>query len=312
MVLGFLTLLTTISLASITSLAQNRNPKIVTTFLPIYLFTKAIAGSNSQVDILIPPGAEVHDYQATPNNIRSLAQGDILVMNGLGIEEFLDKLIANAGNSQLVQIDSSEGIEPIDDEEGHLHNHEGHHHDEAGHHHDEKKGHHHEEGNPHVWLDPILAQQQVANIRDGLIETDPGNALTYRRNANAYIRQLDDLHEEFRQRLKPFRGCRFIAFHDAFPYLAQRYGLVQIAVVELPEDSITPRDIQQIRNEAEEHNIKALLSESGVNDRRITSIAEDLNLSIEILDPLESGETNPQYYFQVMRNNLESLEKACQ
>ena len=105
----------------------------------------------------------------------------MLVENGLGIEEFLSGLIANAGNSQLQQIDSSKGIEVIEEEHEHEHEHEG---EEHGH------GHHHEEGNPHVWLDPVMAQQQVATIRDGLIAIDPNNADNYRTNADAYIQQL--------------------------------------------------------------------------------------------------------------------------
>ncbi|MBE9169939.1 zinc ABC transporter substrate-binding protein [Pleurocapsales cyanobacterium LEGE 06147] len=288
---------TTISVGTLASVAQNQqNTRIIATFLPIYMFTRGVTGDDAQVDILIPPGAEVHDYQATPGNVRELARADILVKNGLGMEEFLEQLIANAGNPQLKQIDSSQGIEPIEDD----------HDDDHGH------GHEHEEGNPHVWLDPVLAQQQVANIRDGLIEADPANAETYRTNAAAYIEQLQQLDEEFTQRLAPVRGCKFIAFHDAFPYLARRYGLEQMAIVELPEDSITPSDIQRVAEAVEQYQVKALLSEPQVDDKRLQQIANDLNLPVEQLDPIESGEADPQYYFQAMEQNLQSLERACQ
>ncbi|MGB7442488.1 MAG: zinc ABC transporter substrate-binding protein [Coleofasciculaceae cyanobacterium] len=271
--------------------------KIIATFLPVYLFTKAVAGSEAQVDILISPGTEVHDYQATPEDAKTLAEADVLVENGLGIEEFLKDLVANAGNSELKQIDASEGIEVIEED--------------AGHDHGEEHGHHHEGGNPHVWLDPVLAQQQVANIRDGLIEADPTNAEIYRTNADTYIQQLQQLDNEFSQRLAVLKGCKFITFHDAFPYLAQRYGLEQMAVVEIPEDNITPSDIQRVKNAAEEFQVKALLSEPGIEDKRVQQISNDLNLPLEAINPLESGETDPQYYFEVMRNNLASLEKAC-
>ena len=277
----------------------NSSSKIVTTFLPIHLFTKAVVGDTAEVDILISPGAEVHDYQATPGDARLLAQADILVENGLGMEEFLSGLVANAGNSQLQQIDASEGIEAIKEE-----------HDDHGH--DHGHGHSHEEGNPHVWLDPVLAQQQVANIRDGLIAIDPNNANSYRTNANAYIQQLQQLDSEFRQRLAPVRGCNFITFHDAFPYLAQRYGLRQEAIVEIPEDSITPQDIRRVQRIASLYQVKALFTEPGIEDRRIEQISSDLNIPLEEIDPLESGQTNPQYYFQAMRRNLAALLRACQ
>ncbi|NET05550.1 MAG: zinc ABC transporter solute-binding protein [Symploca sp. SIO2B6] len=288
----------------------NSSPKIVTTFLPIHLFTKAVVGDTGQVDILISPGTEVHDYQATPDDAKLLAQADVLVENGLGMEEFLSALVANAGNSELKQIDSSEGIEAIEEE--HEEHEEGEHgHDE--HEHEEgKHGHHHEEGNPHVWLDPVLAQQQVANIRDRLIESDPSNADSYRSNAEAYIQQLQQLDSEFQQRLAPVKGCNFITFHDAFPYLAQRYGLQQEAIVEIPEDSITPQDIQRVQQAADQYGVKALFTEPGIEDKRIQQISSDLNLPLEVIDPLESGETDPQYYFQAMRGNLEALLRACQ
>lgn len=273
--------------------------QIVTTFLPIHLFTQAIVGDGGQVDILIDPGTEVHGYQATPEDAKTLTQANVLIKNGLGMEEFLENLIDNTGNTQLQQIDASQGIEVLEEEEHGEHDHGEEHH------------HHHEAGNPHVWLDPVLAQQQVANIRDGLIVADPDNADIYTINADAYIQQLQQLDNDFSQRLAPMRGCKFITFHDAFPYLAQRYGLQQEAIVEIPEDNITPRDIQRVQTATEQFQVKALITEPGIRDKRIEQISADLNLPLEAIDPLESGETDPQYYFQVMRNNLAALERAC-
>ncbi|MEL6788178.1 MAG: zinc ABC transporter substrate-binding protein, partial [Cyanobacteria bacterium J06607_15] len=128
----------------------------------------------------------------------------------------------------------------------------------------------------------------------------------------AEYKHLQQLDSEFEQRLAPVAGCNFITFHDAFPYLAQRYGLQQEAIVEIPEDSITPRDIQRVQQAAEEYQVKALLTEPGIEDKRIEQISSDLNLSLEAIDPIESGDTDPQYYFQAMRGNLEALERACQ
>ena len=163
-----LTCLGAIALSTATTAQNNSSPKIVTTFLPVHLFTKAVVGDTGEVDILISPGAEVHDYQATPDDAKLLSEADVLVENGLGIEEFLSGLIANAGNSNLQQIKASEGIEVIEGEhDEHEEEHDEHEGEEHGH------GHHHEEGDPHVWLDPVLAQQQVATIRDGLIAIAP-------------------------------------------------------------------------------------------------------------------------------------------
>ena len=108
------------------------------------------------------------------------------------------------------------------------------------------------------------------------------------------------------------KGCKFITFHDAFPYLARRYGLQQEAIIEIPEDSMTPQDLQRVQQAAKQYQVTALFTEPGIEDKRIQQISSDLNLPIGTIDPLESGETDPQYYFQAMRGNLEALERGCQ
>ncbi len=305
--LGVAVLITTASLGNISSVAQNRDgTKIVATFLPIYMFTKGVTGENGEVELLIPPGADPHEYQATPKNARTIAAADVLVKNGLGLEEFLEKLVDATGNSQLQEIDASQNIQPIEEEEDD-HDHHDHDHDHDHHHH-----HSHEEGNPHVWLDPVLAQQQVKNIRDGLIKSDPNNTTTYQTNANIYLQKLQQLDQEFKTRLTPFQGCKFIVFHDAYPYLAKRYNLQQIAVVELPQDNITPKDIQRVINTTKKYQVKGLLAEIGFNDSRMQQIAKDVGLPIKKLDPINSGLLDPENYFTAMRNNLKSLEEVCQ
>lgn len=289
--LGLVGLIVTMSLGSFGSVAQNRSAtKVVATFLPMYMFTKAVAGESGEVEILIPPGTNPHEYQATPENVRTIAEADVLVKNGLELEEFLEKLITAAGNSKLKEIDASQNIKPLK-EDDHEHSHEA--------------------GNPHVWLDPVLAQKQVINIRDGLVKANPKNAAIYQTNADTYIKKLQQLDQEFKTRLAPLKGCKFIAFHDAYPYLAKRYNLQQMAVVELPQDNITPRDIQRVIKAAKEYQVKGLLSETGYNDSRMQQIAKDIGLPIKMLDPLNSGSLDPQHYFTAMRNNLKSLEEVC-
>jgi zinc/manganese transport system substrate-binding protein len=293
--LGLEGLIVSISAGCLATKGQEANsPQIITTFFPIYMFAKAVTGENAQVEILITPGTSPHEYQATPADAIAIAEADVLVKNGLGLEEFLDKLIAAAGNSQLKQIDSSKGIEPIEEEE-----HEG------------EEHHHHEGGNPHFWLDPVLAQQQVINIRDGLIDADPNNAEQYTANATVYLQQLQELDREFQTRLTPVKGCKFIAFHDAYPYLAKRYGLHQMAVVELPEDNIAPRDLQRIINAAKEFQVKGFLSERGTDDSRIKQISNDLGLPVKVIDPIVAGPLDSNYYLTAMRNNLTALEEVC-
>lgn len=275
---------------------------IVATFLPVYLFTKAIVGDVAKVDVLVKPGTDIHEYQSTPDNVRAIATGSILVKNGLGLEEFLEGTVKNAKNPKLVEIDASKGIKVMDDGspvekiKGEKHDHK---HDQAL-------------GNPHVWLDPVLAKQQVINIRDGLIAADGQNKQTYQTNAAAYIQELDNLNKEFEQTLGKTPNCTFITFHDAFSYMAKRYNMKQVAVVELPEDKLAPGDIQAVINTVRKYKVKVLFSEPGIDNKLLTSLAQDLNLTLYSLNSLETGERNPQYYFQAMRDNLKSLATGCQ
>ncbi len=288
--------------AASTPVVPSEKTKVVTTFLPIYLFTQAVAGDAADVAILVPPGTEVHDYQATPDNVKAIATANVLVKNGLGLEEFLEGTVKNAQNPNLTEIDASKGIKPLNEispiettttkEKDHDHAHAG--------------------GNPHVWLDPVLAKQQVINIRDGLIAADPRNKTTYEANAAAYIQQLETLNREFQQTLQKTPNCTFITFHDAYPYLAQRYNIKQVAVVEIPEDQLSPADVQNTVNTVKKYNVKALFSEPGVDNKLLKSLSQDLNLNLRTLDSLETGETNPQYYFQAMKANLQTLQTACQ
>jgi zinc/manganese transport system substrate-binding protein len=279
--------------------------KIVTTFLPIYLFTKAVAGDVADVEILLPPGTDVHEYQATPDDVKAIATAKVLIKNGLGMEEFIGDTIKNAENSQLVEIDSSQGIKVIEDNDSVKEK------IDTDHHHDHDHKHEHPNGNPHVWLDPILAKQQIINIRDGLIAADPKNKETYQNNAAVYLQKLDNLNSEFEQTLNKTPNCTFITFHDAFSHLAKRYQLKQVAVVEIPEDQLSPADVKKTINTVRKYQVKALFSEPGVDNKLLDNLSQELQLTLYPLKSLESGETNPEYYFQAMKDNLQNLATGC-
>jgi len=279
---------------------QKQKIKVVATFLPMYWFTKAVTGDTAQVEVLIPPGMEVHDYQATPETVKAIATANVLVKNGMGMEEFLNDTVKNAENTKLIKINASKGIKPLEKISPVV---------RAGKSDDHNHDHH--EGNPHVWIDPVLAKQQVTNIRDGLIAADPTNKATYEANAGNYIKQLESLHKEYQQTLQKYPNCTFVTFHDAYPYLAQRYNLKQEAVVEIPEDQLSPTDVQNAVNAAKKYNVKALFGEPGIDNKLLTSLSQDLKLTLRPLDPLETGQPDPQHYFTAMRANLQNLEAAC-
>ncbi|MFH7023895.1 MAG: metal ABC transporter solute-binding protein, Zn/Mn family [Heteroscytonema crispum UTEX LB 1556] len=285
--------------AATTASPQPGKTKVVATFLPMYWFAKAVAGNAADVEILVPPGTEVHEYQATPNNVKAIASANVLVKNGLGLEEFLEDTVKNAQNSKLAEIDASKGIKALNEISPIVKTTK------------EQKDHEHDKGNPHVWLDPVLVKQQVSNIRDSLIAADPANKATYETNAANYIKELDNLNNEFQQTLQKTPNCTFITFHDAYPYLAQRYNLKQVAVVEIPEDQLAPTDVQNAVNAVKKYKVQALFGEPGVDNKLLKSLSKDLNITLQTIDSLETGETDPQHYFKAMRSNLQTLETAC-
>ena len=270
---------------------------VVTSFLPITLFTEAVAGECATVTSLIPPNLGPHDFQATPADISALSNASVLVKNGLGMEYFLDKLITSANNNSLQVVDTSRGVAVIrsDDDQ-----------DEAkqG---DQEYG----EVNPHIWLDPLRAVQQVENIRDGLVKADPDCADGYTKRAAAYASQLKGLNTTIATQLKPFRGQTFIAFHDFAPYFAERYGLKADFVVDVPEMNPTPEDLQRVSKKVQQSQLKALLSEPQEGDRSFNALALDLGVKVVTFDPLETGSEQaskqPDTYFQVMDKNVVSL-----
>jgi zinc/manganese transport system substrate-binding protein len=276
--------------------------EVVTTFLPITLFTRAVAGDCATVTALVPPTTGPHDFQAKPGDLAALRQARVLVKNGLEMEAFLDKLVASAGNSKLAVIDSSRGIATIGSPEEH----------DPGHGHGQ--GHSHGEVNPHIWLDPLRAVQQVETIRDGLVKADPSCAEGYKRNAAAYTAELRALNDELATQLKPYRGKTFIAFHDFAPYFAQRYNLKADFLVDVPELNPSPADLRRVAAEVRQTQLKALLSEPQEGQRSFNTLAKDLGIKISVFDPLETGSdqsaSEPQTYVVVMRRNVADLIQA--
>tara|TARA_Y100000991_G_scaffold22156_1_gene14247 strand:+ start:3024 stop:3941 length:918 start_codon:yes stop_codon:yes gene_type:complete len=281
--------------------------EVVTTILTSTLFTKAVAGECANVTSLLPVGADSHAYQARPQDVASLGKAQVLVINGLGMESFLEPVLKGAENKELITIDSSAGIKPLEMEEE----------DDHAHHHDHDHGHHHhghgdEAVNPHVWLDPTLAAKQVENIRDGLMKADPSCADGYRNRADAYIAKLQELDGELATQLAPFKGRTVVSFHEALPYFTRRFGLSDEALVTLPEDQPSPADVQRINKVLKDNKIAGVLTEPGGGSAALQSLATDLNLRLEVFDPLElvpeAAKRTPELYIEVMRSNGDAVK----
>jgi zinc transport system substrate-binding protein len=292
--------------------------QVITTFAPMTQFTQAVAGDRAKVTQLLPANIGPHDYQSKPEDVQKLAQADVLVQNGLEMEEFLDDLVKNAGNGRLKTIDTSQGVPSIKNEaepEGH-----------ADHDHKDEKpaeksatagksgeAHDHGEFNPHIWLDPKRVIKQVENIRDGLIAADADGKAIYTANAAAYIEKLKQLDTEITAKLKPYSGKTFVTYHDFSPYFAQSYGLKAEFLVDIPEENPAPEDVKRVIEAAKASGLKTLLSEPQAGDNRFAALAKDLQVKVSTFDPAETAnpeDLQPDGYLRVMRQNASNLEGA--
>ncbi len=282
---------------------ETKKIQIVTTILPITEFTHAVVGDQAEVTQLLPANVSPHDYQAQPADVQAIATADILVKNGLELESYLDNLIKNAENPDLVIIDSSQGITPIayakEDEHEHEHEHDNHH--------------HHGDFDPHIWLDPKRAITQIENIRDGLIAADPTGKEQYTANATAFIEQLKTLDREITQALQPYAGKTFITFHDFAQYFAESYGLNAHFLVNIPEENPSPENMRHLTEIVKAENIRAILREPQAGEKVFETLAKDLQIQVSIFDPMDTGATpTPQAptYLTIMRQNTDNLVEA--
>jgi zinc/manganese transport system substrate-binding protein len=289
----------------VVSMAQSPAPKaeklnIVTSFLPVQSHTLAIAGDLVNVKQLLAKDTGPHDFQLTPADVKKLSDADLLIINGVGIEEWLGELIKKSGNKNLVVVDTSKGIKLVESPEeieiGHDHSH----------------AHAHGDGaNPHIWLDPVIAIKQAANIVAALQKADPANASAYAQNGKVYEAKLSALDSDYRSTLAPLPNKNLVTFHDAFPYLAARYKLNYVgAISEFPEKDPTPKQLAALVDKIRSLKVGVLFAENGYAPGLLKKIAGETGAKVSELDTLEVGQGTPTAYLDRMGANLESLRKA--
>jgi zinc transport system substrate-binding protein len=269
-----------------TSLEGSGKLNIVASFYPIYEFVKQVGGDKVSVSSLIPIGVEPHDFEPTIQQIQNAENADMVFFNGLGFEgTWLSKV--NKNNL----IDTSMGANIT------------------------KTG---NALNPHIWLDPILAKNQVKNIKDALIKLDPANKEYYEYNAINFTKELDSLDALIRSTLQNCSKKDFIAFHDAFGYFANRYGLKQHSIQGVsPEGEVLPQRIQEIVGLARNLGINVIYSEELVDPRFAEVIAQEIpNGRVLTLSPIEGIDSREQTagigYLDKMRENLDNLKIGLQ
>jgi len=281
--------------------------KVVASFYPMVEFTKQVAGDHAEVIGLIPSGAEPHEWEPSPKDVAAIKEADVFVYNGI-VEGWAEKTLESAKNDKRIVVEASKGIELMEGSDEH----------EDG----EEEGHEeasHAEGehslDPHVWLDPTLAQQEVRNIQAALEQADPDHKDDYKKNADAYIEKLKALDEKFKQDLSGVKNKEFVTQHAAFGYLARTYGLTQVPIAGLsPEQEPSPEEMAGVVSFAREHGVKTIFFETLVDPKIAKTIADEIGAKTDVLNPLE-GLTDEDIskgldYIGIMSNNLAGLVKA--
>ncbi len=278
--------------------------QISTSFYPLYFFTSQIVGEQAVVLNLSRAGVDPHDFEPSISDLRSISNSQLLVINGLGFEAWLEKFADQLGE-QVTILATAPDLAYLD---GNNHYHEKDDHEEEE---------EHEEKDPHVWLDPVLARKQVELISAKLIELDSDNATYYRNNTEELLGKLDQLDTEFKQGLVSCRQRNVVTAHAAFAYLAARYKLTQIAIQGLShEEEPTPAKLAEVSHLAKTQDIKYIFFENLLSPKLAETIATEVGAATLIFHPLENltlaEEKSGADYFSLQRQNLTNLRLALQ
>lgn len=276
---------------------------VVTTFYPMYEFTRQIVGTAGNVELLIPAGSDSHDFEPSAKDIAKIADADAFVYNHEAFETWVPSALENIDQKAVTVIEASEGISFAED---HDHDHEG----EAAHDHD-----HDHELDPHVWLDPVLAQKEVNTIQQALIAAFPEKKEEFTANATQYIKKLAALDMAYREACDQAANKTFVTQHAAFGYLASRYGLTQEAISGISsEQEPSPSRLAEIKSYIQEHHVSVIYFESAASSKIAKTISEETGVQLAVLNPLESLTKEEQAqgkdYLSVMEENLTALKRV--
>ncbi len=291
--------------------------QVATTMSVLADMVKNVGGERVQVTNIIPVGAGPEDYQPSPADARTLAQADVLIANGFGLEEWLDDLFESAGKPELRRFDAAEGLTPLESdhaEEGHSEEASGTAVAEEGH--SEEAGHEHAKGNPHFWLSAANGIVYVENIRDALSDVDPAGAQTYAANAERYIAELRQLNDELKQQAAtvPEASRKLVTNHDAFPYFAQEYGFTVVGnVVANPEAEPSAGDLAALLQTIKEQQVTAIFAESQFNPKLVDVLAQDAGVAVIpdlYTDTLGEPGSPAASYIEMLRYDMTTIVSA--
>jgi zinc transport system substrate-binding protein len=289
--------LLTVSLCFFTPLSASSAPlKAVVTIFPLGDLLKRVGGNLVDVEILLKPGQSPHTYEPSPGDMKWIESSDVVVMAGFGLEAWLDKLIKASPKKERVEMDISRVVKnPISSDP----------HEEA------HEGHAHGSINPHYWLDPDIMGAAAMFMGETLASMRPSESKAIFKRVNSVVAELTALDSEISKRLsQPGLGRDFVAFHNAWPYFARRYGLRVAGVIETsPGREPSARHILNLVREIKRLKANAVMVEPQFSPRLGQTLASEAGVKTAVVDPI-GGSPGAQSYFELMRNNTARFEEA--
>jgi zinc transport system substrate-binding protein len=298
--------------------------RVVTTIFPFADWAQQVGGDKVEVVCLLPPGASPHTYELTTKDIKALQQAKILIYNGMGLDDWVGKLVEKSANQGLIKLAMAEQLPlaPMPsmieaEEKGTDNDHEEVVHAEGDH--QEKEGEPHEVEHRHhdhtaaacgMWLDPMRAVRMVDLIAAALSEADPANRAYYQERAKRYWAQLDRLDRQYRRTLESEKGG-VICFHDAFIYLFRRYNVDIYGIVEpYPGKEPSVEYIRRLTSHVADRPLRYVLTEPQLSVKPAKVLADQLKVPAVTVDPI-GGYGIPQRdsYIGLMSYNLKQLTK---
>ncbi len=278
---------------------------ILCSTFPICQITRNVAAgyAGAKVELLLPASLGCpHHYSLTPQDMQKMARADVLVVNGLGMEEFLGAPVRKA-NPRLIVVDSSQGIEGLLPYAG------GHDHDEPA---EDREAEHEREGegaNPHLFASPRQAAQLALNIAAGLAKVDPDGATVYEKNAKAYAARMNVLADDMAAEVKKLRNNRVVQPHGVFDYLARDIGLEIVAVTQPHGQEPSAAEMLELVRLIREKQAGAVFTEPQYSPKVGQTLAREAGIPTAVLDPVALGPADAplDYYETAMRKNLETL-----
>lgn len=276
--------------------------EIVTTFYPIYDFTKNIVGDEANVKLMIPAGSEPHDYEPSAKDMAAIHDADVFVYHNENMETWVPKAKKSFAKDKPNVIEGTKNMILLPGGE------EEHDHDHA------KEGHHHEL-DPHTWVSPHRAMKEVTSIKEQLAKLYPQKAKVFETNAEKYLAKLTQLDQEYSDSLKDAKQKSFVTQHAAFGYLALDYGLTQVPIAGLsPEEEPSASRLGELKEYVKANDIHYIYFEENASDKIAKTLANEANVKLAVLNPLESLTKEKiaagEDYISVMKENLQALEKT--